>query len=223
MRVSLHLKQITYGGNDGIVTTFAIVAGFAGAQAEGAGQIGAVAVLVFGMANLLADGLSMGLGEFLSTRSQAKLYHSERRKVLDIAARDPEALAAALAARGMAQEAAQQAAHLLATAPELAADLLADHSMDLPDMREARPLRDGLITFVSFLAFGLVPLLPYLLAGPEEGSLGASVAATAAALFALGLLRGHATGEGYGRAVAEVVGVGGLCALAAFAVGAVIG
>ena len=57
-----HLKQIVYGGNDGIVTTFAIVAGFAGANAEGTGEIAALAVLVFGLANLFCGCDLDGLG-----------------------------------------------------------------------------------------------------------------------------------------------------------------
>ncbi len=77
-RTQEFLKQIVYGGNDGIVTTFAIVAGFAGAQADGVAQIGGIAVLVFGLANLFADAVSMGLGEFLSMRSQHDLYRNRR-------------------------------------------------------------------------------------------------------------------------------------------------
>jgi len=76
------LKQIIYGGNDGIVTTFAIVAGFAGAGAEGAAQIGGIAVLLFGVANLLADATAMGLGEFLSARSEQDVYRATRDKEL---------------------------------------------------------------------------------------------------------------------------------------------
>ena len=72
------LKQIVFGGNDGIVTTFAIVAGFAGAQADGTAQIGGIAVLVFGLANLFADAVSMGLGEFLSLRSRHAMYRTRR-------------------------------------------------------------------------------------------------------------------------------------------------
>ena len=55
------IKQIIYGGNDGIVTTFAVVAGFAGAGASGIAEIGGIAVLLFGLANLFADGAAMGL------------------------------------------------------------------------------------------------------------------------------------------------------------------
>lgn len=87
------LRQITYGGNDGIVTTFAIVAGFAGAEAQGVVGVGTVAVLIFGMANLLADGVSMGMGEFLSDRSTRALYRDRMQRAKR---RDPEALVADL-------------------------------------------------------------------------------------------------------------------------------
>ena len=81
-RTQEFLKPIVYGGNDGIVTTFAIVAGFAGASAEGAAQVGGLAVIVFGLANLFADAVSMGLGEFLSARSERDLYVAKRNREL---------------------------------------------------------------------------------------------------------------------------------------------
>lgn len=58
-----YLKDLVYGANDGIITTFAVVAGVAGAQLE------ARVVLILGFANLLADGFSMGASNFLSIRS----------------------------------------------------------------------------------------------------------------------------------------------------------
>ncbi|WP_439103659.1 VIT1/CCC1 transporter family protein, partial [Celeribacter marinus] len=93
-RFTDHLKQIVYGGNDGIVTTFAIVAGFAGAESQGAAQIGALAVLLFGLANLFADATSMGLGEFLSARAARDMI-KRRRATL---ARDPASQVDALTA-----------------------------------------------------------------------------------------------------------------------------
>ena len=76
MRVSLHrepsgaaeiarhyLRDLIYGANDGIITTFAVVAGVTG------GSLSSRTVLIVGLANLLADGLSMGVGNYLSIRS----------------------------------------------------------------------------------------------------------------------------------------------------------
>jgi VIT1/CCC1 family predicted Fe2+/Mn2+ transporter len=87
-RISENLREIVYGGNDGIVTTFAVVAGFQGAAAgEHAAAIGAVAVLLFGLANLLADGTAMGLGAFLSARSQRDVHNRVSAQTLESARR----------------------------------------------------------------------------------------------------------------------------------------
>jgi VIT1/CCC1 family predicted Fe2+/Mn2+ transporter len=57
------MRDLVYGANDGIVTTFAVVAGVTG------GALSPAAVLIVGAANLAADGLSMGVGNFLSIRA----------------------------------------------------------------------------------------------------------------------------------------------------------
>ncbi len=77
-----HLKDIVYGGVDGIVTTFAVVAGFSGAALSDSAtiQLTSVVMLLFGLANLFADAISMGLGNFLSIRSDQNLYGSIRTK-----------------------------------------------------------------------------------------------------------------------------------------------
>jgi VIT1/CCC1 family predicted Fe2+/Mn2+ transporter len=58
-----YLGDVIYGANDGLITTFAVVAGVTG------GSLTARAVLIVGVANLIADGLSMGVGNYLSIRS----------------------------------------------------------------------------------------------------------------------------------------------------------
>lgn len=61
------LKAAVYGANDGIVTTFAVVAGVAGAQ------LAPEVVLILGIGNMVADGLSMGLGDFLGENSEQRM------------------------------------------------------------------------------------------------------------------------------------------------------
>ena len=62
--VQHYIRDLVYGANDGIITTFAVVAGVAG------GALSAKAVLVVGAANLFADGLSMGVGNYLGIRAE---------------------------------------------------------------------------------------------------------------------------------------------------------
>lgn len=221
------LKQIVYGGNDGIVTTFAIVAGFAGASVEGAAQIGALAVLVFGLANLFADAVSMGLGEFLSTRSQRDLYASHRRNELEELQANPEherrEIVQMLVERGLSPAAAERMSRELIECPELVADMMMSYELQMPDMRNCSPAHDGVITFLSFVSFGSIPLTPYFLFEPTRSTFIGSVGATFAALVLLGLLRWWTTRENVLRCVGETVLVGIACAVVAYGVGAMVG
>jgi VIT1/CCC1 family predicted Fe2+/Mn2+ transporter len=222
-----YLKQIVYGGNDGIVTTFAIVAGFAGASAEGVVELGTLAVLVFGLANLFADAVSMGLGEFLSARSKRDLYRSEFATMLArVSGHRPAAeasLGAVFRARGFPPEAADTIGAQMARNPAVAAEIMLAFETDLTDPSRERPAMNGFVTFLAFVIFGVVPLVPYLALPATDGTFWLSVAATVTSLVGLGLLRWSATGENLARSVGETVTVGGVCALVAFAVGWIVG
>jgi vacuolar iron transporter family protein len=66
-----YIRELIYGANDGIITTFAVVAGVAG------GGLHVTAVLIVGAANLLADGLSMGVGNYLAIRAHESVLASK--------------------------------------------------------------------------------------------------------------------------------------------------
>ncbi len=226
-RTQEFLKQIVYGGNDGIVTTFAIVAGFAGAQADGVAQIGGIAVLVFGLANLFADAVSMGLGEFLSMRSQHDLYRNRRAsemvEITENPAQERSELLHILQQRGVPDADAGTLADLLIRHPQITGDLMMSYEFGMLDPDEENPALSGFMTFLSFVIFGAVPLIPYFLFDPEPQTFWLSVGATLFALVALGLLRWSATGERWARAVSETVLVGTVCAVVAYTVGVIVG
>ena len=223
-----YLRQVVFGGNDGIITTFAVVAGFAGAGAEGAAQIGAIAVLVFGLANLLADGISMGLGEFLSARSEgdrtrARRAAWQRRLAADPGLREVH-LRRFLQRHDLPPARVEALTPLLHASPGLSAELIVTHEIGLGDPDDDTPALNGLATFASFLVFGSIPLWPYVLdlplADPRLGDeFVQSSVATFLALAALGLLRAQATGVDRWRCLWETLVVGGVCALSAYGVG----
>ena len=221
-RLQAFLKQIVYGGNDGIVTTFSVVAGFAGAGAENAVGIGGTAVLLFGLANLFADGTAMGLGEFLSSRSERDVYRAARQRELGHAAPTESQVARLtkiFADRGMDSSDANKTAEIFKRNPELMADLLTEYDIGVSNPDGDAPGARGLATFISFIFFGAAPLLPYLLLGPTSDTFRISVGTTVAAMVALGLLRWRVTDVSAIRAVGETVLVGGICAVVAFVVG----
>ena len=69
-----YIGSMVYGGLDGIVTTFAVVSGVAGAD------LSARIILILGIGNLIADGFSMGTGNYLSTKSERDYYDREARR-----------------------------------------------------------------------------------------------------------------------------------------------
>jgi VIT1/CCC1 family predicted Fe2+/Mn2+ transporter len=67
-----YVRELIYGANDGIITTFAVVAGVAG------GGLSARVVLIIGAANLVADGLSMAVGNYLAIRSHESVLEAQQ-------------------------------------------------------------------------------------------------------------------------------------------------
>ncbi len=222
-RLQEYLKQIVYGGNDGIVTTFSVVAGFAGAGAGGAASVGGLAVLLFGLANLFADGTAMGLGEFLSSRSEQDVYEATRAKELAEIRANPDferaEVVEILRAKGVAPADAEAMAGVMGRNPEFMADFMMQHEVGLPDPTDGSPVARGVMTFGSFLVFGSMPLWPYFVLPPEPETFRLSLAMTFAALVALGILRWRVTTQTFLRCVGETVLVGGVCAAVAYGVG----
>ena len=102
---------------------------------------------------------------------------------------------------------------------EFMADFMMQYEIGVADPGGNGAAVRGLFTFAAFVGFGLAPLLPYFLLEPVPSTFVVSVAATVAALVALGLLRWRVTTQTLARCVGETVLVGGICAAVAYAVG----
>lgn len=222
-KVQEFLRQIVFGGNDGIVTTFAVVAGFAGAGAEGVAQIGGIAVLLFGLANLFADATAMGLGEYLSARSEQDVYRATRDKELHEIQTNLDMESAEMVEifeeKGIGAEDARTMTRILERNPEFMADMMMQYEIGMADPSDENPAMNGLATFSAFVLFGAIPLLPYFLMAASISTFYLSVFATFVALVILGLIRWRVTNETMFRCVGETVLVGGICAIVAFGVG----
>lgn len=219
-----YLKEIVYGGNDGIVTTFAVVAGFAGANAGVyTGNFAVVTVLLFGLANLVADGASMGLGNFLSLRSEQDVYRTERSKEQKEIEQNPEKekeeTMLILKAQGFSESQAKELTKIYSSNEKYWTSFMMNYELELPNPLGENPLLTGLATFLAFLVFGFIPLLPYVLQVPLQNAFPYSLLATFSALVLLGLLRFRVTGENIIRSVSEIVLIGSVAASLAYIVG----
>lgn len=219
-----YIKSAVYGGLDGIVTTFAVVAGVAGAA------LSSGVVLILGFANLLADGLSMAIGDYLSTRAEQQYEAAERQREQWEVEHYPEGekreLIELYVDKGMPEADAEKIVDILSRHQQAWVDVMMTEELGIVESTES-PLANALVTFCSFALFGLVPLLVYLLArfAPALGAHTFVIAslATAMTLFVLGALKVRVTGQHWFRSGLETLVVGGLAAIAAYAVGAVLG
>lgn len=222
-----YFKEIIYGGIDGIVTTFAVVAGFAGAalSSDTTTQLSFLIVLLFGLANLFADAASMGLGNFLSVRSEKDLYKAARTRELQNVREKPEAeleeTVMLMMQKGFNEADARTLAGIYRQNEEYWVDFMMQHELEMPDPRGENEIFTGLATFFSFMAFGTIPLLPFIL--QQEGNPATafmfSSLGTLVALVLLGLLKWRVIGTGFVASLFEVVAVGGTAAILAYLVG----
>lgn len=225
--VAEYFKEVIYGGIDGIVTTFAVVSGFSGAalSSDATMQASFVIVLLFGLANLFADAISMGLGNFLSVRSEKDQYHLERIKERELMRRDPEheveETVTILTQKGFSEADARILANIYRHNEEYWLDFMMANEYEMSDPRGDNPALTGFTTFGAFLVFGAIPLLPFFfLSGAESSTLfQVSTAGTLFALVLLGLLKWKVVGTSLRRSVGEVVLVGVVAAGIAFLVG----
>jgi vacuolar iron transporter family protein len=222
--VSEYLKEIIYGGNDGIVTTFAVVAGFTGAQSSITGSpFPLLTVLLFGSANLFADGLSMGLGNFISLRSEKDLYQTEKKKELEDIKNQTELeksrTISLLLERGFNKKQATELTNLYSQNNDYWAEFMMKYELELPDPQNENPYLTAIATFSSFIGFGFIPLIPYVFLRGAGNIFFLSALFTFGALILLGLLRWQVTKDPLIRALGEIVIVGGIAAVTAYLVG----
>lgn len=160
------LKAAVYGANDGIVTTFAVVAGVAGAG------LSANVIIILGVSNMIADGISMAVGDYLGEISEHKMRTNNNEK-----------------------------------------------------LNNCCLWKSGIVTFVSFILAGVLPLLPYLLkviGFPVvlDHQFVLSIVSTASALFFVGSLRTLLTKGSWIKNGLEMLLIGAIAASVAYFLGA---
>ncbi len=211
----IYLRDWVYGGIDGAVTTFAVVAGVAGAE------LSTNIILILGFTNLVADGFSMASGCYSSTRTETEQYDRLLREARQRIADHPDAEKAALsriyAAKGLSGD------HLDAMVETVSANLsdwvrvIVEESYGFSPVKRL-PLRAAAHTYASFAVFGLIPMLPYLV------GLGFwySTVMTGIAFFAIGSLKSAWTDTVWWRSGLTTFAVGSVAAAIAYLAGYVL-
>jgi len=167
------IKSMVYGGVDGIITTFAVVASGSGAS------LSIAVLIILGVGSLVADAISMGFGDYLSSRAE---HEFQEQRIGQGSMTNIES-------------------HTLA-------------------------VKRGLYTFTSFIIFGSVPLMTYIIAPFSEmirtNKFFFACFLTGATLFVLGALKTQFTKKNWLKSGFEMLSIGGLCAIVAYLVGHIL-
>jgi VIT1/CCC1 family predicted Fe2+/Mn2+ transporter/rubrerythrin len=210
------IREVVFGAQDGLVSTFAVVAGLAAAG------ISSLVVLLGGAVSAMAGVLSMSIGTFLSSRAQRQLYETElareRTEISEHPGEEVAELIAALHARGMARPDAAEVARRIARHPDILLSTLSIFELGLAPQRLGRPVRDAFVMAVAFGAASLVPLVPFLFGGALT-ALSVAAALTLSALFAVGVLKARVAGVAPLRSGLEVALFAAASGLLSFGLG----
>ena len=210
------IREVVFGAQDGLVSTFAVVAGLA------ATGVGPAVVLLAGLVSAAAGVLSMSIGTFLASRAQRQLHETElereRREIRDHPGEEVAELIAALVARGMPRVDALEVARRVARHPELLLNTLAIFELGLAPQRLGNPVRDAFVMAVAFGGASLVPLLPFLF-GHVLPALALSGTLTLLALFAVGVVKARVAGVSAIRSGLEVAALAAASGILSFGLG----
>ncbi len=212
-RVS-YLRDWVYGGIDGAVTTFAVVAGVEGAQ------LSPSVLLILGAANLLADGFSMAAGSYSATKAEIddaiRIREIELRHIRIHPEGEREEIRQIFATKGFENEDLERVVEVITASESRWLDtmLIEEHGIT-PAQRQ--PLRGAIATFVAFFICGGIPLLPFIFA--TEASLLVASILTGAVFFIIGSMKSYWSTAKWWVSGLETLAIGAAAGAMAYGVG----
>src|SRR6266487_2942312 len=203
---SASVRDVVIGMADGLTVPFALAAGLSGAVATTG------IIVTAGFAEIAAGSIAMGLGGYLAARGDAEHYESERvreeREVVEKPDAEREEVAEVFRGYGLTEAEIAPVLRVFGERHGAWVDFMMRFELGLEPPDPRRALTSALTIAGSYIAGGLIPLAPYMLANRAAVALEASVVVTVAALFGFGWVKGRFTGVHPGRSAIQTVLVG---------------
>ncbi|MEM8838093.1 MAG: VIT1/CCC1 transporter family protein [Pseudomonadota bacterium] len=209
-----YLRDWVYGGIDGAVTTFAIVAGVVGASLPSS------VIIILGLANLFADGFSMAAGNYSGSKSEIddfrRLEEIERRHIRVDPDGEKEEIRQILAEKGLSGQTLNDAVELIARKEQAWIDIMMSEEYGL-GRTQRDPLTAAMATFAAFVLCGAVPLLPFFL--PVAGPFTLAIVMTSLVFFAIGAVKSRWSLTSWWVSGTETFLIGTAAAAVAYGIG----
>lgn len=216
------IENFVYGAIDGTVTTFAVVAGVVGASLPPS------VIVILGFANLLADGFSMAVGNYLAIKTQNELIAKARRReeweIDNLIEEETQEIRDIYAKKGFKEELLEDVVQIITGGRKVWVDTMMKEELGLIENKN-HPLDNAVNTFVGFNVIGIIPLLPFLFLYVSGLNLTISDAfyysaiATAGSFFLIGNVRGKVVQKSKVRSGLNTLAIGGMAAAVSYVVG----
>ena len=214
------LRAAVFGINDGLLSNFSLVMGFAGAEAK------PEYIVLAGVAGLLAGSFSMAAGEYVSMRAQREVFEQQitmEKQELEMSPKEEEEeLSLIYQAKGIPEQEASRLAHRIVANPKTAIDTLAREELGLDPSELGSPWMAAMSSFFAFVIGAFVPVAPYVLASGMTAWV-LSAVGSFCALFGVGALLSIFTARGPIVSGARMVGIGLLVSAITYTVGWLFG
>ncbi len=220
--LSDYLGEFVYGGIDGCVTTFAVVAGSVGAGFNSS------VIIILGFANLLADGFAMSIGAYLSTKSEKDNYQKHKDleywEVDNLPEKEKEEIREIYQAKGFEGKLLDQIVDVITSDKDRWVEVMMKEELEMQEETKS-PFMMGFVTYLSFIAIGLIPLLvyvwDYLYSFPSNLFLWTSIF-TGIGFALIGWMKARITKTNLFRAVFQTLSLGALAAIVSYFVGDIL-
>lgn len=213
------IRELVLGAQDGLIGTLGLLTGLAVAHVSNK------TIAIAGIAEMAASALSMAAGVFLSSQAENDLYRGAIADELAEMEDHPEVerleLQYLLEEEGVPADDARAVSEIMARHPHSHVRMTVEKELGLAFGEHRTALGDALVVGAMFIAAAWVPLFPYLIWGVHT-ALAFSLAATATALMALGVLKARIAGLHWLRSGLHVLAIGSGAALIGFLVGELI-
>lgn len=217
---SVLISDFVYGGIDGAVTTFAVVAGVSGAS------LSPGIVLVLGFANLFADGFAMAVGNYLATKSHIefanKIRRSEENSIIEKPEEEREEISEIYKQKGFSGDHLKKTVDVITSNKKIWIDTMMTDEFGLIEETKS-PLKAALVTFLAFNIMGIIPLFSFILSYffPifEQSAFITSIIFTSIALFLVGSIKANIVDKKWFFSGLETLIIGGAAAFIAYFVG----
>lgn len=218
------LKEAVFGFNDGVVSTFAVVAGLTG------GLIENKTVLLGALATLIAGAFSMGLGTYIGSKSEKDMYENEKKReefeMKNMPDREREEIREIYRKRGFSGALLEQVVEKIAGNPRVWLQVMMVEELGFAE-KPPHPIKNGITMSIAFTIGSFIPALPYIFQHTGKSSVNdfvfqLSLGMSIVGLILIGIFKTKFTGKKMAVSAFETLLIGAVAAAGSYAIGLVL-